>query len=279
MIEQASSFSHLLPFFVALLVAGGVAGFLAGVFGIGGGAILVPVFYQMFGELGVDEAVRMHLSVGTSLAIIVPTSIRSYFSHLKRGNVDLELLRSWIIAVPAGVVLASLITAYISGAGLRVIFAVVAIIVGAKLLFAKDSWKLGSELPRNPARAIAGGLIGFFSTFMGIGGGVMNNTFMTLYGRPMLQAISTSSGVGVLISIPGTIGYILAGLASTNVASLPDYSLGYVNLLTVAFIIPITLLIAPLGVRAAHALSKRQLEVTFGIFMFVVAGRFLASLF
>ncbi len=279
MIEQASSFSHLLPFLFALLVAGGVAGFLAGVFGIGGGAILVPVFYQMFGELGVDEAVRMHLSVGTSLAIIVPTSIRSYFSHLKRGNVDLELLRSWIIAVPAGVVLASLITAYISGAGLRVIFAVVAIIVGAKLLFAKDSWKLGSELPRNPARAIAGGLIGFFSTFMGIGGGVMNNTFMTLYGRPMLQAISTSSGVGVLISIPGTIGYILAGLASTNVASLPDYSLGYVNLLTVAFIIPITLLIAPLGVRAAHALSKRQLEVTFGIFMFVVAGRFLASLF
>ncbi len=279
MIDQASSFSHLLPFVIALLVAGGVAGFLAGVFGIGGGAILVPVFYQMFGELGVEEAVRMHLSVGTSLAIIVPTSLRSYFSHLKRGNVDLELLRSWIIAVPAGVVLASLITVYISGAGLRVIFALVAIIVGAKLLFAKDSWQLGNEIPGNPLRAIAGGLIGFFSTFMGIGGGVMNNTFMTLYGRPMLQAISTSSGVGVLISIPGTIGYILAGMASANSASLPDYSLGYVNLLTVAFIIPITLLVAPLGVRAAHALSRRQLEVAFGIFMFVVAGRFLASLF
>ena len=279
MIEQVSSFSHLLPFLVALLVAGGVAGFLAGVFGIGGGAILVPVFYQMFGELGVDEAVRMHLSVGTSLAIIVPTSLRSYFSHLKRGNVDLDLLRSWIIAVPAGVVLASLITAYISGAGLRVIFAFVAIIVGAKLLFAKDSWQLGNELPKNPLRAIAGGLIGFFSTFMGIGGGVMNNTFMTLYGRPILQAISTSSGVGVLISIPGTLGYILAGLASADSGNLPDYSLGYVNLLTVAFIIPITLLVAPLGVRAAHALSRRQLEITFGIFMFVVAGRFLVSLF
>ena len=278
MIDQISSFSQLLPFLVALLIASGIAGFLAGVFGIGGGAILVPVFYQMFGELGVDELVRMHLSVGTSLAIIVPTSIRSFLSHRKRGNVDLELLRSWVFVVPAGVVLASLITAFISGAGLRVIFAFVAIIVGAKLLFAKESWQLGSELPQNPLRAIAGVLIGFFSTFMGIGGGVMNNTFMTLYGRPMLQAISTSSGVGVLISIPGTVGYILAGLASTNAASLPDYSFGYVNLLTVAFIIPTTLLFAPLGVRAAHALSRRQLEVAFGIFMFVVAGRFLASL-
>ncbi len=279
MIDQISSFSQLLPFLVALLIASGIAGFLAGVFGIGGGAILVPVFYQMYGELGVDELVRMHLSVGTSLAIIVPTSIRSFLSHRKRGNADIELLRSWVFVVPAGVVLASLITAYISGAGLRVIFAFVAIVVGAKLLFAKDNWQLGNDIPGNPVRAIAGGLIGFFSTFMGIGGGVMNNTFMMLYGRPMLQAISTSSGVGVLISIPGTVGYILAGLASADNAILPDYSFGYVNLLTVAFIIPTTLLFAPLGVRAAHALSRRHLEIAFGVFMFVVAGRFLASLF
>ena len=279
MIEQISSFSHLWPFLIALLIASGIAGFLAGVFGIGGGAILVPVFYQMFGELGVDEVVRMHLSVGTSLAVIVPTSIRSFLSHLKRGNVDMDLLRSWLIAVPAGVVLASIITAYISGAGLRIIFAFVAIIVGAKLLFAKDSWQLGNEVPPNPVRAIAGGLIGFFSTFMGIGGGVMNNTFMTLYGRPMLQAISTSSGVGVLISIPGAIGYVLAGLSIGDMSSkLPEFSFGYVNLLTMAIIIPTTLLVAPLGVRAAHALSRRQLEVAFGIFMFIVAGRFLASL-
>jgi len=278
-LEYLPVFSQLAPFIILLLVAGVVAGFLAGVFGIGGGAILVPVFYQMFGELGVDEAVRMHLSVGTSLAIIVPTSLRSYFSHLARGNVDIELLRAWVFVVPCGVVVASVITAYISGAGLRVIFAVIAVIVGVKLLFARESWRLGDDLPGNPARSIAGGLIGFFSTFMGIGGGVITNTFMTLYGRPMHQAVSTSSGVGILISVPGTIGYVLAGLwgAGENV-TLPPYSIGFVNLLTVAFIILITMVVAPLGVRAAHALPQRYLELGFGLFMFLVAGRFFYSL-
>lgn len=278
--EQFSTVTDLAPFVIALLISGLIAGFLAGVFGIGGGAILVPVFYQMFGELGVDEAVRMHLSVGTSLAIIVPTSVRSYMSHLKRGHVDKELLRSWLVAVPAGVVAASLITAYISGAGLRIVFAFVAVIVGAKLLFARESWRLGDDIPPNPARAISGAVIGFFSTFMGIGGGVMNNTFMTLYGRSMHQAVSTSSGMGILISVPGSIGYLVAGLwAGTQAANVPAFTFGYINLLAVALFIPITTLIAPLGVKAAHALSKRQMEIAFGIFMFVVAGRFIYSLF
>ena len=266
----------ILPFIMALTIAGLIAGFLAGVFGIGGGAILVPVFYQMFGEMGVEEAVRMHLSVGTSLAIIVPTSIRSYLSHLKHAKVDTALLRSWLWPVPVGVILASAVTAYISGAGLRVIFAFVAIIVGAKLLFAKESWRLGSDIPQNPLRAVIGGLIGFFSTFMGIGGGVMNNTFMTLYGRPLHQAVSTSAGVGILISVPGTIGYILAGLGAN--AAMPAFTLGFINFFAVVMIIPLTTFIAPLGVKAAHILSKRQMEVAFGLFMFVVAARFLWSL-
>lgn len=268
--------SELLPFLAALVVAGATAGFLAGLFGIGGGAVLVPVFYQMLGVLGVDEAIRMHLSVGTSLAIIVPTSLRSFRGHLAKGVVDTKLLRSFLIPVPAGVIAASIVTAFLSGAGLRVIFAVVAILVALKLLFARENWRLGKDIPGNPVRSIAGFIIGFFSTFMGIGGGVFNNTFMTLYGRPMLQSVATSSGVGVLISVPGMIGYILAGWDKNG--SLP-FSVGYVNLLMVAIVIPMTLLVAPYGVRAAHALGKRQLEVGFGLFLVLVSARFFYSLY
>ncbi len=268
--------NELLPFLAGLIAAGAVAGFLAGLFGIGGGAVLVPVFYQMLTILGVDEAVRMHVCVGTSLAIIVPTSLRSFHSHWKRGAVDMDLIRSFAIAVPAGVVAASLVAAQISGEGLKVIFAVVAVLVAAKLLFGRASWKIGDAIPGNPLRAVIGFLIGFLSTFMGIGGGIFNNTFMTLYGRPMLQSVATSSGVGVLISVPGVLGYMWAGWGADG---LPPFSLGFVNVLMLAVVVPLSLLVAPFGVAAAHSLPRRFLEIGFGLFMLFVAGRFLVSIF
>lgn len=265
----------LMPFVAALMAAGAVAGFLAGLFGIGGGAVLVPVFYQMLGALGVDDEVRMHVSVGTSIAIIVPTSLRSALSHLKRGSVDVDLLRSFALSVPTGVVAATIVAAWISSEGLRLVFAFVAVIVALKLLFARADWKLGEEIPGNPVRSIIGFVIGMLSTFMGIGGGVFNNTFMTLYGRPMLQSVATSAGVGVLISVPGVIGYAIAGL---EVAGTPPFSLGFVNLLMVAVVIPVTLLVAPLGVATAHRMKRRTLEVGFGLFMLSVSARFFLSL-
>lgn len=262
-------------FAAGLAVAGVVAGFLAGLFGIGGGAILVPVFYQVFGLLGVDEAVRMHLSVGSSIAIIVPTSLRSFRAHYLHGAVDMDLLKSFVVAVPAGVVLASLVAAHVSSGGLRAIFAAIAMLVALRLLFDRESWRLGRTIPGNPVRALVGALIGFLSALMGVGGGVMNNTFMTLFNRPMHQAVATSSGVGVLISVPGLIGYVWAGWGA---AGLPIASTGYVNWIAVILIVPITLLVAPLGVRVAHALAKRKLEMAFGLFMILVAARFAWSL-
>jgi uncharacterized membrane protein YfcA len=272
--EALPPLSALMPFLAGLVVAGVIAGFLAGLFGIGGGAVLVPVFYKMLTALGVPEAVSTHLAVGTSLAIIVPTSLRSFQGHYKRNAVDMALLRSFLLPVPAGVIVASIIAAWISGRSLRVIFAFAALLVAAKLLFGRDSWKIGNDIPANPLRAVIGFLIGLMSTFMGIGGGVFNNTFMTLYGRQMLQSVATSSGVGVLISVPGMIGYILAGWGE---AGLPPFSLGYVNLLTVAVIIPLTLAVAPLGVAAAHSLPKRMLQVGFGLFLLYVAADFFLS--
>ncbi|MEO1199556.1 MAG: sulfite exporter TauE/SafE family protein [Pseudomonadota bacterium] len=269
--DITASTGELISLALALIGSGAIAGVLAGVFGIGGGAVLVPVLYQFLRILGVDEAICMHLAVGTSLGIIVPTSIRSFLAHKKRGAADLDLLKSWLIPVPVGVLLASLVAAFISGGGLRLIFAALVLVIGLKLLFGRDSWRVGNDLPKGPGRAVAGALIGFFSTLMGVGGGILNNTFMTLYGRPMLQAVATSSGTGVLISIPGTLGLIWAGWGTEG---LPPASLGYVNLLGVALVIPVTLLVAPLGVKLAHAVSKRTLEIGFGIFLLIVAARF-----
>lgn len=143
------------------------------------------------------------------------------------------------------------------------------------MVFNRESWRLGTDIPGNPVRALCGALIGFLSALMGIGGGVMNNTFMTLFGRPIHQAVATSSGTGILISVPGVIGMIVAGWSVEN---LPMFSFGYVNLLGVALVIPVTIFFAPIGAKIAHALPKRTLEVSFGVFMLIVAARFAYAL-
>lgn len=266
---------EILPFAAAVVGAGVISGLLAGIFGIGGGAVLVPVFYQVLVPLGVDPTVTMHLAVGTSLAIIVPTSIRSFTSHKARGVVDMQLLRDYLIPIPIGVVLASVTAAYISSEGLRGVFAVVMLVIGLRMIFNRDNWRLGTQIPGNPARAICATAIGYFSTLMGIGGGVLNNSFMTLYGRPIHQAVATSSGVGVLIAIPGTIGYIWAGWGNPE---LPMGSTGFVNWIAVALILPVALFITPYGVAIAHAAKKRHLEIGFGLFALFVSARFAISL-
>lgn len=267
--------NELAVFAGVIAVSGIVSGLMAGIFGIGGGAVLVPVFYQVFEILGVDESVRMHLAVGSSLAIIIPTSLRSFTAHKARGAVDMDLLKSFLIPVPIGVILASITAAFITSEGLRVVFAVLMLLVAVRLLFNRESWRLSPDLPGTAGRSVAGVIIGYFSTLMGIGGGVMNNTFMTMYGRSMHQAVATSSGVGVLIAIPGTIGYIWAGW---NNPDLPIASTGYINWIAVALIIPIALIVTPYGVRIAHALKKRQLEIAFGLFCIFVSARFFWSL-
>ncbi|MCB5200943.1 sulfite exporter TauE/SafE family protein [Neorhizobium sp. T786] len=263
--------SEILLFVLALAAAGVVAGLLAGMFGIGGGAVLVPIFFHVFGLLGVPEDVRMQLALGTSLAIIVPTSIRSFMAHRQRGAVDMSLLKGWIIAVPLGTLVAAVIAAKASSVELRIIFAVIALLLAFRMIFNRASWSLGTDIPGNPVRFVVGSGIGVLSGLMGIGGGVLNNTFMTLYGRTIHQAVATSAGVGVLISLPGLAGYIWGGW---ELPGLPPFSTGYINWLAVLLMIPITLALAPVGARLAHAMSKRQLEVGFGIFLIFVSLQF-----
>lgn len=267
--------ADIVYFIILLLAAGGLAGILAGLFGVGGGAVLVPVFFQAFGALGVDQLVVMHVSVGTSLAIIVPTSIRSFLAHIKHDAVDFDVIKKWLIVVPLGVFTASYLASIASSEMLRLVFASIAMVLAVRMLFNRPGWRLADDLPKGILRVGVGYFLGLFSALMGIGGGVFNNTFMTLFGRPLHQAVATSSGVGILISIPGLIGYIAAGWGKSN---LPPYSTGFVNWPAVLLIIPITLLLAPFGAKLAHKMDKRHLEIGFGIFLTIVALRFFSSL-
>lgn len=266
-----------LAFVVIGLLAGGVAtGLLAGLFGVGGGAIIVPVIYAVFGLMAVPEDVRMPLAVGTSLAVIIPTSIQSFRTHRAKGAVDEAVLRLWGPPVVLGVILGSFVAAYAPAALFKIVFVVVASISAAKLLLGGDRWRLGGELPGPlPMRAI-GLVIGAASSLMGIGGGQISNLVMTLFNRPIHQAVATSSGLGVLISIPGAIGYMLAGWA--QMAKLPPLSIGYVSLIGLALIAPTSAFVAPYGARLAHRMPKRKLELAFGVFLLLVSLRFLWSI-
>lgn len=268
--------NEIIVFIAVLAVAGAIAGFLAGLFGIGGGAILVPVLYEAFRWFDTPDSVKTHLAIGTSLAVIVPTSLSSFRAHYKRKAPDMDLLKSWLLPVPLGVAAASVIAAGTSGEILRSIFALLAAAMGLKLIFSRDATSVGDRLPRNPAKAMVGFVIGLLSALMGVGGGILNNTFMTMFGRPVHQAIATSSGVGVLISLPGVIGFIWAGWGAEG---LPAFSTGYVNWMAVALTIPMTMLAAPQGARVAHGLDRKQLSLALGVFMIVVATRFIWSLF
>ena len=259
----------------ALLAAGFVTGLLAGLLGIGGGGILVPVLYEVFGSLGVDEVVRMHLAVGTSLAVIVPTSLRSFAGHRARGAVDMDLVRSMALPVVAGVMLGAILARHANEAVLKGIWVAAATLVSLKLFLGRQDWRLGDVIPGQPFRAIYGAFVGLLSTLMSIGGGVFITALMTFYGHTIQRAIATSSAFGPIIAIPGALGFIWAGW---HAAGLPPGSLGYVSLLGALLIIPTSVLAAPLGVRLAHGISRRKLELAFATFLAVVGVRFLLSL-
>jgi uncharacterized protein len=275
--------TELIELALLLVAVGALSGFLAGVFGIGGGAVLVPVFYECFRLAGVPLEVRMPLCIGTSLAIIIPTSIRSYRAHLARGAVDMEVIRAWWLPVLAGVIAGSVTARYAPERLFKIVFVLVAYSAAARLMLARETWKFGDDLPKGPLMKAFGFFVGLLSTLMGIGGGLFANLLMTFYGRPIHQAVATSSALAVLISIPGAIGYVYAGWPAAahypDVAALQlPFALGYVSLIGAVLVMPTSLLTAGFGVRVAHALSKRTLEVAFGCYLLIVGSRFVQSL-
>lgn len=255
---------------VAMLITGGIGGVLAGMLGIGGGIVIVPVMEAALTYLGVDEAIRMHVAVATSLATIVPTSIASSRAHHRRHSVDVALVKRWAIFVLLGALAGTVIASHVHSRVLSAVFAVMALIVAVKMILPLEGRTVAKAVPRGPWVPAIPVSIGALSSMMGIGGGTLSVATLTLFNEPIHRAVGTAALFGLVISIPGTIGFMVAGFDDPRV---PPGSIGYVNLIGFALISPTTFLTAPVGAAIAHGLSTRRLGILFGIFLFVVSVR------
>lgn len=261
---------------LTIVVGGVITGLLAGLFGVGGGSVIVPVLFEVFGVIGVPDEVRMQLCVGTSIAIIVPTALRSYLTHRARGLVIPGVIGVWTVPAVIGVACGAAIAAFAPSAVFVLAFVVIATLIAIKFLFAGDRWNLGDDLPGALPMTLYGFGIGLGGSLMGVSGGALSTIVLTVYGKPIHNAVATSAGLGVPITIAGTLGYILAGLP--HQAMLPPLSLGFVSLIGLVVMAPVSSFVAPYGAQLAHKLSRRQLEIAFGCFLLLVSLRFMVSL-
>jgi uncharacterized membrane protein YfcA len=259
----------------ALAAAGACTGVLAGLFGVGGGTVVVPVLYEVFELYGVPDEIRMPLCVGTSLAVIVPTSISSFLAHYKKGAVDVGVLRLWIAPIVVGVCIGVFAASFAEPALFKIIFIVVSLFLAVRLLAGKDNWKLGDRLPSASGMSGYGLIIGSSASLMGIGGGLVANVVLSLYRFPIHAAVATASGVGLIVSIPGALGYVVAGWGQPG---LPPLSLGYVSVIGFALLTPLSLVTVRYGVSLAHQLNKTQMEMALSAYLIFISVRFIASL-
>jgi uncharacterized membrane protein YfcA len=257
-----------------LIAAGCLSGFLAGVFGIGGGTVVVPVLYEVFVMLGVPDELRMPLCAGTSLALIIPTSIASFTSHCKMDAVNFDLLRLWSVPIIAGVIGGTVLARYAPAAVFKTLFVLVALLTAVRLIFRDRLPTFGQDVP--PRLGLPYGLtIGLSASLIGIGGGILSNMIMTFHGRAIHESIATSAGVGVMVSIPGALGYVVAGWDRIG---LPPFSAGFVSIAAVLALMPTGFLAAKFGARVAHDVSRRRLELCFATYLIMVCGQFGSSL-
>jgi uncharacterized membrane protein YfcA len=268
----SASGSELGTFALGLVIAGVVGGLVAGTLGVGGGIVIVPVLYHVLSLMGVDPDVRMHIAVGTSLATIIPTSFSSARSHNAKGAVDWDILRRWLVPLIVGVLIGSALAGWARGQWLALFFACVALPVAIHLAFSSDTRRISDHLPTGFFGFLLPAGISGVSTMMGIGGGTVGVPAMTLFGVPIHRAVGTASAFGTIISIPGTIGAIIAGW---HAAHLPPYSIGYVNLLGFILIAPASYIVAPYGAQIAHMTDVKRLRMLFAFFIAVTAARML----
>jgi uncharacterized protein len=269
--------TDLLLWMIPLLAVAGIAGgMLAGLLGVGGGIVVVPALYYIFTYIGIDPAVKMHLAVGTSLATIVPTSIRSVRAHQQRGGFDKSLFKSWAPAIVIGVVIGTFLASRADVEVLTAVFGVVGFSAALYMALGNPEWRFAEQLPKGLVSLPIPVFIGTVSSMMGIGGGTISVPALTLFGTPIHKAVGTSAGFGVVIAVPGFIGFIIAGW---NAPNLPPYSAGYVSLIGFALIVPLTTLAVPWGAKLAHALSQKGLRAAFAVFLGLTSIRMLAETF
>lgn len=265
--------AYLIP---ALAVGGILTGLLGGLFGVGGGGIMVPILYEVFGAMGVDDAYRMQLCVATSLAVIVPTSYTSYRAHKAKGAVIPGILKTWAVPATVGILLGTALAAVVKGWVLQVAFVLIIGTLGLKSVVGRNDLTLSDHLPGKVGMAAYGLFIGFASALVGVSGGGLGTNILLLYGVPIHAAVATSAGIGMIVPIPGVIGYIVGGWRHMD--ALPPLSLGFVSVLGFVILAPLAAYVAPYGARLAHRLSRRKLEIAFGCFFLFVAARVLVAL-
>ena len=264
--------AQYMPDFIMLVVAGTLAGFIAGLFGVGGGTITVPVLFYWFTHMGISQDVAMHVSIATSLATIIATSMSSSHAHEKRGSVDHDILKIWGPFIGGGAILGAMVAAQMSGMSLRLVFGSFLILIALYMLIGKHGKVIRDSLPvANIQRALAS-FIGVFSSLVGVGGGALAVPMLASCNVPMQRAVGTSSAFGVIVALPGAVSYIISGWGHEG---LPPYSLGYVSLMGLAVLLPTTALLAPVGAKVAHYLNRELLRRLFGAFLLFIAGKML----
>lgn len=259
---------------LALILCGAFGGFMAGLLGIGGGALMVPALYEVFGFLGVDESIRTHMAVATSLSVILPTGLLSAWGHHKKGTVAWDVVKVMGPMVVLGVALGALIAKVADGSQLRVLYASIAIFVGCFLLWSRQYPNIRLAWPSDLVVRLYGMMTGLLSTLMGIGGGTFTASFMSICGRSMHAAVGTAAAIGPIIALPAIVGFIWAGWGEP---ALPPGSAGYVSLIGALLLLPSSLLFAPIGVKVAHLTSRSRLTLLFAIFLLSIGARFIIS--
>lgn len=271
---MSDTISLYLPFALGLIATGFVSGVMAGLLGIGGGIIMVPAMVLAYQLLGYDPAVIMHVAVGTSLGVIIPTGLRSAQSHNKRGAVDWTLMRSWGGWIVASSLIGGLMAGLYSAAALKIIFGAMALFIALNMALPVQR-QLMEKLAGVPwAHRISALVIGYVSALMGIGGGSLTVPTLTAFGVPIHTAVGTSSALGVVLAIPAAIGFVISGW---GVAGTPPLSLGFINLPSLLLIGGTAALSAPLGVALAHKLDAKLLKGVFAAFLVVVGLRMIAQ--
>lgn len=255
------------PFVVGMLATGVVSGIAAGLLGIGGGAVIVPALGNALLLMGFDADVVQHVAVGTSLAIIIPTGIMSARAHHKRGALDIEVFKLWAPFIVAGTFIGGLMAGWFSGDVLRIVFAVLAFLIAANILFSFQTRLMGHLKESAPTHRAAGFIVGYLSSLMGIGGGSLTVPTLVAFGHSMHKAVGTSAAIGVAIAVSGTLGFIISGW---GVGDLPPLSIGYINLVALVLVGVLAAICAPFGAALAHRLDQKTLKYVFAAFLVLV---------
>jgi len=255
---------------ISLIIAAMLGGFIAGLLGVGGGIVIVPVLFLVFQSIGIDPSTAMLVATGTSLMTIIPTSISSARAHYKRNNIDFDILKCWVPTMLVGVVLGSWLATVVNGLILTAIFGVIAILVALNMLFRASAPALYQSLPNTLIQRALGGLIGFFSVMMGIGGGTLGVPSMTTFNVATHRAVGTAALFGLVIALPGTLMMLFA---STTPVHAPEGTFGLVNLPGFLVIVPMTILMAPIGVKLGVKLDGANLKKMFAVFLILVGSR------